>query len=297
MSKFMMLVRQNHILRSPIQCVTTSLRHYTPGMHNKQHVVGHSRRSLTTHAVTKPRPPQTHFRPEVSQNVTCDSTTEEHPLGTMRPVKVISIGAGVSGINMARALKRHGTNIEHVVYDKNPEIGGTWFENCYPGCASDDPSHNYQFSHTPNPAWSSLFAPGVEIQNYLLDVCSKYGLKDRIRLSHRIIRAEWNEGCAEWVLSIKNEVTGVVFEDRCHFLLNSGGMFNNWKWPDIKGLHSFKGDLVHTAKWQKDIDLKDKRVAVIGNGASGVQIVPVLQQEVAKLSHFVRTKTWISPNS
>lgn len=72
---------------------------------------------------------------------------------------------------------------------------------------------------------------------------------------------------------------------------------SNWKWPDIKGLHSFKGDLVHTAKWQKDIDLKDKRVAVIGSGASGVQIVPVLQQEVAKLSHFVRTKTWISPNS
>ncbi|TGO63016.1 hypothetical protein BOTNAR_0106g00120 [Botryotinia narcissicola] len=297
MLKFIIPRRQIHVTHLPVRYVTVSLQNHTRGFHNKQQFLGNSRRCLSTHTISESRPSQTDTQPKTYHNETSSNIAKEYPLGTMRPVKVISIGAGVSGINMARALKRHGTNIEHIVYDKNPEVGGTWFENCYPGCASDDPSHNYQFSHTPNPGWSSLFAPGSEIQGYLQDVCSKYDLKDRIRLSHKIIHAQWDEGSAEWVLKIENEVTGVVFEDRCHFLLNSSGMFNNWKWPDIKGLHSFQGDLVHSAKWQKDVDLKGKRVAVIGNGASGVQIVPVLQPEVTKLFHFVRTKTWISPNS
>ncbi|KAF7897204.1 hypothetical protein EAF00_005432 [Botryotinia globosa] len=296
MLKFIIPLRQFNVTHLPIRYATASLQNHTRGFHNKQQLLGNSRRSLSIHTISEPKP-QTDTQLKNCHNETSSNIAKEYPLGTMRPVKVISIGAGVSGINMARALKRHGTNIEHVVYDKNPEVGGTWFENCYPGCASDDPSHNYQFSHTPNPSWSSLFAPGGEIQGYLQDVCSKYDLKDRIRLSHKIIHAQWDEGSAEWVLKIENEITGVIFEDRCHFLLNSGGMFNNWKWPDIKGLHSFRGDLVHSAKWQKDVDLKGKRVAVIGNGASGVQIVPVLQPEVTKLSHFVRTKTWISPNS
>lgn len=222
MLKLTTLVRYSHIAQSPTRYATISLQRSTP---NKQQPLGNFRRSLATHAALKLEPIQGQLQPETAHNASSAHIPREYPLGTMRPVKVISIGAGVSGINMARALKRHGTNIEHVVYDKNPEVGGTWFENCYPGCASDDPSHNYQFSHTPNPGWSSLFAPGGEIQKYLLDVCDKYGLKDRIRLSHKIVNARWDEGSAEWALRIENEVTGEVFEDRCHFLLNSGGMF------------------------------------------------------------------------
>lgn len=220
-----MPTRQHHVTHLPVQYATASLKKYTRAFQNKQHSLENTRRGLTTHTISDSKPLETDTQSENYHNETSSDNAKEHPLGTMRPVKVISIGAGVSGINMARALKRHGTNIEHIVYDKNPEVGGTWFENCYPGCASDDPSHNYQFSHTPNPDWSSLFAPAGEIKSYLQDVCSKYELKDRIRLSHKIIHAQWDEGSAEWVLRIENEVTGVVFEDRCHFLLNSGGMF------------------------------------------------------------------------
>ncbi|PQE11649.1 phenylacetone monooxygenase protein [Rutstroemia sp. NJR-2017a WRK4] len=224
-------------------------------------------------------------------------TVKEQPLGTLRPVRVIIIGAGVSGINLARTLKQQTVRVEHVIYDKNPDVGGTWYENCYPGCASDDPSHNYQFTHTPNPGWSSLFSPAPEIRKYLVDICNICGLRDHMKLSHSVVHAKWEEGASEWVLQVKNEATGAIFEDRCNFLCDAKGIFNDWKWPDIKGLHSFKGDLIHTAKWPKDFDHRSKRVAVIGNGASGVQIVPVLQPEVKKLVHFIRTKTWISPTS
>jgi hypothetical protein len=152
-------------------------------------------------------------------------TIKEQPLGTLRPIKVIIIGAGVSGINLARTLKQKTIHVEHVIYDKNSDLGGTWYENCYPGCASDDPSHNYQFSHTPNPGWSSLFSPASEIRKYLVDICNKCGLRDHMKLSHAVLHARWEESAGEWVLQVKNEATGAVFEDRCNFLLDATGIF------------------------------------------------------------------------
>jgi cation diffusion facilitator CzcD-associated flavoprotein CzcO len=148
----------------------------------------------------------------------------DEPLGTLRPVRIVTIGAGVSGINMIRTLKLNTSNFEHVVYEKNPGIGGTWFENRYPGCACDVPSHNYQFSHTPNPGWSALFSEAAEIQRYLQHVCDKHGLNEYIKLSHSVVHAQWDEGSGKWILKVRDEVTGTVFEDRCDFLLDASGI-------------------------------------------------------------------------
>jgi hypothetical protein len=148
----------------------------------------------------------------------------EAPLGTLRPVRIVTIGAGMSGINMIRTLRLNTSNFEHVVYEKNTAIGGTWFENRYPGCACDIPSHNYQFSHTPNPGWSALFSEAGEIQKYLELVCDKHGLRENIKLSHSVTHAQWDEGSGKWLLKVKDGVAGTVFEDRCDFLLDATGI-------------------------------------------------------------------------
>lgn len=152
---------------------------------------------------------------------------KEQPIGALRHIRVIGIGAGASGINMIRTLKLNTTSFEHVIYERNADIGGTWYENRYPGCKCDIPSHSYQFSHTPNPGWSALFSEAGEIQNYLQHVCDKYDLRENIKLSHSIIHAIWEETAGQWVLKVRNEITGVMFEDRCHFLLDSSGILKS----------------------------------------------------------------------
>lgn len=149
---------------------------------------------------------------------------KEAPIGTLRKIRIVTIGAGVSGINIIRTLKLHTSNFEHVVYEKNPEVGGTWYESRYPGCRCDVPSHNYQFSHTLNPSWSALFAEAGEIEDYLKHVCDVHGLRGNIKLSHSVVNAQWQEEDSEWILRVKNESTGEVFDDRCHFLLDATGI-------------------------------------------------------------------------
>lgn len=158
---------------------------------------------------------------------------KEDPIGTLRRVRIVTIGAGVSGINMIRTLRLHTSNFEHVVYEKNSEIGGTWYENSYPGLRCDIPSHNYQFSHTPNPSWRSLFAEGGDIEEYLNHVCDVHDLRGNIKVSHIVVHAQWDEGLGEWLLKVKNELTGEVFDDRCHFLLDASGIL---KW--VKKCHT-----------------------------------------------------------
>jgi cation diffusion facilitator CzcD-associated flavoprotein CzcO len=149
---------------------------------------------------------------------------KEEPIGTLRRIKIVTIGAGVSGINIIRTLRLHTSNFEHVVYEKNPDIGGTWYENRYPGCRCDIPAHNYQFSHTPNPQWPSLLAEAGDIQNYLQHVCDVHDLKQNIKVSHSVVHAQWEETSAEWILQVKNEISGKTFEDRCNFLLDASGL-------------------------------------------------------------------------
>ncbi|KAI1773983.1 FAD/NAD(P)-binding domain-containing protein [Hypoxylon cercidicola] len=222
-------------------------------------------------------------------------TIREEPLGTRKHVRIVGIGAGASGMNLIRTLRKNMVNYEHVVYEKNEKVGGTWFENRYPGCRCDIPSHNYQFSWKPNPEWSNFFSPAPEIEEYLTRIFEEEHMMDSIKLRHKVVGAWWDENRGLWDISVLNLETGEEFKDQANFLVDGSGILNNWKWPDIPGIQSFQGDLVHTASWPKDFDYSNKTVAVIGNGASGVQLLPAIQPDVKKLYHFVRTPTWIIP--
>lgn len=219
----------------------------------------------------------------------------EEPLGSSKPIRIIMIGAGASGLNMIRTLRLGLFNFELVVYEKNQDIGGTWFENRYPGCRCDVPSHNYQFSWRANHEWSNFFSPAKEIQEYLCRICDEEGMRDVIKTSHRVSSARWDEEGGIWHVVVQNEKTNEEFDDRANFLLDGTGILNNWAWPDVPGLECFQGDLIHTARWPEDFDHRGKVVAVIGNGSTGVQLVPQIQPGVKKLHHIVRTPTWVIP--
>jgi cation diffusion facilitator CzcD-associated flavoprotein CzcO len=162
--------------------------------------------------------------PSIMATVTNDYTVSEKPLGSTRHVRIVTIGAGASGINMIRTLRKKITDYEHVVYDKNPSVGGTWYENRYPGCRCDIPAHNYQFSWKKNPAWSTFFAKAEEIERYLCDICKDEGLDNEIKTSHCVTSAIWDEEKSMWMLKVHNTETDEKFDDCCHFLLDATGI-------------------------------------------------------------------------
>lgn len=145
-------------------------------------------------------------------------------MGTAKPVRIVCIGAGASGLNMIRTVRLNLTNYDLVVYEKNEEVGGTWFENRYPGCRCDIPSHNYQFSWRPKHDWSSLHAPAEEIGDYLRTVCDEEGMRKSIKLQHQIVSAQWNEEKGLWELLVKDLRTGKEFVDHANFLLDASGV-------------------------------------------------------------------------
>ncbi|CAK7204037.1 hypothetical protein SEUCBS139899_006788 [Sporothrix eucalyptigena] len=219
---------------------------------------------------------------------------QETALGDARPVRIICVGAGASGLNLAHRIDQYMRNTELVLYEKNPEVGGTWYENRYPGCACDIPSHNYQFTWEPNPDWTTFYSKAPEILEYFKMVARKHDLYKYIKLQHRVVEARWDDSESVWRLKVENLATKDVFEDWGHFMITASGVLNNWRWPNIPGLHSFQGQLVHSANWDPAVDWRGKRVAVLGCGSSGVQIVPTIQPDVAHLTTFIRTPTWIT---
>ncbi|KAF4121709.1 putative flavoprotein CzcO associated with the cation diffusion facilitator CzcD [Geosmithia morbida] len=218
----------------------------------------------------------------------------EKPFGTARPIRIIAIGAGASGISIARNIKEHMKNVTLRIYEKNSAVGGTWLENQYPGCRCDIPSHNYQYSWEPNHRWSKYYSPQPEILEYFQTTARKHGLDSHVSFDHRVSEARWDESGGIWRFKVEDLQTGETVEDWGHFFINASGFLNNWKWPSIPGLDSFNGQLVHSAAWSPEVDLKGKHVAVIGNGSSGIQIVTAIQPEVKKLTSFLRSPTWIT---
>ncbi|KAK5049830.1 hypothetical protein LTR84_003948 [Exophiala bonariae] len=219
---------------------------------------------------------------------------EDHPLGEARYLKVLCIGGGATGLNLAHQFNRHLKNVELVIYEKNPRLGGTWYENTYPGCACDIPSHIYQFLWSLNPDWSLFYATAPEIYKYMEDTAKRFDLEKYIQVNHKVTHAQWVEEEGIWKIKVLNTATSEEFEDWGHYLVNAAGFLNHWRWPDISGLKSFKGELLHSAQWRQEVDLKQKRVAVIGNGSSGIQLVTALQPEASHLTTFIRNPTWIS---
>ncbi|OJJ42184.1 hypothetical protein ASPZODRAFT_2122686 [Penicilliopsis zonata CBS 506.65] len=211
-----------------------------------------------------------------------------------RQLRIVCIGAGFSGLTLAYKLQHENplSFVDWVVYEKNRDVGGTWFENIYPGVGCDVPAHSYVFPFAPNPEWSQCYAKGDEIEQYILDTADRFGLKERVVLNTRLEKSVWNEETGKWALQLRRD--DVVIHDEADVLINAGGILNRWQMPDIPGLGDFKGRVIHTAAWDKTYDWTDKRVAVIGNGSSGLQVVPALQPRAAKLVNFIRQPTWVS---
>ncbi|EXK33695.1 hypothetical protein FOMG_10947 [Fusarium oxysporum f. sp. melonis 26406] len=221
----------------------------------------------------------------------------DEPAFKPRNIHIICVGAGFSGLMLAYEAKYNESLqgfIDLTIYDKNHDVGGTWLVNRYPGVACDVPAHIYTFPFEPNPDWSSFYASGPEIWAYIKRTSDKYGLAENVRFQSKVTEAIWNEAAGKWDLKVLQD--GEEKEDECDILIDGSGFLNNWHWPDIPGLHDFKGEIVHTADWNPSINVAGKRVAVIGNGSSGVQVLPHLQKTAAQLITYVRTPTWIFAN-
>ncbi|MBS1106897.1 MAG: Cyclohexanone monooxygenase [Deltaproteobacteria bacterium] len=199
------------------------------------------------------------------------------------------IGAGFAGIGTAIQLSKAGIH-SFTIFERAGEIGGTWRDNTYPGAACDVPSHAYSLSFEQNPGWTHRFSPSEEIQNHLLGVVEKWQLRSHLRLGTAIIAARFDEKQGNWTLTTDK---GDRFTARV--VVSAVGGLVDPALPDIKGLPSFGGELFHTARWNHAYELPGKRVGVIGTGASAVQVVPSIAQQVAQLAVFQRTPAWVVP--
>ncbi|KAF9888596.1 hypothetical protein FE257_008528 [Aspergillus nanangensis] len=220
---------------------------------------------------------------------------EQWPGRNGQPFKIIMMGAGAAGIDFLHhaTTSLKDLDVEIKCFEKNPDVGGTWFENRYPGCACDGPSASYQFPWRPNPDWTRYYSGAKEIWEYMKGIVMDEGLDRFIQLSTRVEKAVWNDERSEWILSLRHD-DGRVWDESCNVFLNGTGFLNAWKWPSIPGLHSFEGRLFHTARYEEGYDLTGKRVAVIGSGSSGVQTVATIYPQVSKLYTWVRSPTWIT---
>jgi len=199
------------------------------------------------------------------------------------------IGAGFAGIGTAIQLRKAGID-SFTIFERAGEIGGTWRDNTYPGAACDVPSHVYSLSFEPKPDWSHTYSPSSEIQDYLLRITDKWKLRDHLHLGVGITSARFDEAAGVWELTT-SDGHGV----RARWVLSGVGGLVDPAYPDIKGIESFEGEIFHTARWNHDFDLTGRRVAVIGTGASAVQVVPSIAREVERLDVYQRTAAWVVP--
>ena len=206
-----------------------------------------------------------------------------------RDLPVAIIGAGFAGIAAAVQLEKAGFR-DFTIFERADEIGGTWRENTYPGAACDVPSHLYSLSFEPHAGWQSRYASADEIQAYLLRVVEKWGLRDRLRTGTEICEARYDEERGEWELRTAG---GELVSARAVFACLGG--LSEPRAPRIPGLADFGGELFHTARWRHDYALEGRRVAVVGTGASAVQVVPAIAPRVEQLSVFQRTPAWVVP--
>ncbi len=207
---------------------------------------------------------------------------------------VAIIGTGFSGLGAAIKLKQSGEN-DFVLFERAAAIGGTWRDNTYPGAACDIRANLYSFSFAPKPDWQKAYGTRDELDRYLNDCAQQFGLLPHVRFDHELLEARWNTDIERWELETSHgRYTARV-------LVSAMGYLSEPNLPDIPGIDRFTGDLFHTARWNHNVDLRGKRVAVIGTGASSVQLVPAIQAEVAQLDVYQRSPAWImekhdSPN-
>lgn len=205
------------------------------------------------------------------------------------PLAAIVIGTGFAGVGMGVALRQAGI-VDFVILEKLHDVGGVWRDNHYPGAASDVPSHLYSFSFEPNPNWAQIYAPQAEIYAYLQKCADKYQLAQHIRFGCEVAQADYDEREALWCVTLTD---GSSLRSR--LLITAMGQLSQPAYPKIKGIDSFKGTTFHSAKWRHDYALAGKRVAVLGTGASALQFVPEVAEQVAHLKVFQRSPAYIIP--
>lgn len=208
----------------------------------------------------------------------------------MRPdYQIVIVGAGFSGIGAAIQLDHAGFH-DYLLIEAGDGVGGTWYWNTYPGIAVDIPSFSYQFSFEQSPRWSRTYAPGRELRAYAEHCVDKYGIRSRIRFNTKVLSAEFDDEHSLW--RVQTDPGGVV---TARFVINASGVLTVPKLPDIDGADSFDGITMHTARWDHSQDLTGKRVAIIGTGASAVQVIPEIAPIVKYLTVFQRTPIWCFP--
>ncbi|MFI0239770.1 flavin-containing monooxygenase [Streptomyces sp. NPDC016845] len=205
-------------------------------------------------------------------------------------VRVAVIGSGFGGLGAAVRLRREGVT-DFVVLERADAVGGTWRDNSYPGCACDVPSHLYSFSFAPNPDWPRTFSGQERIREYLEHVADTFRLRPHIRLNAEVRQLRWDGERLRWEI---DTASGTLTAD---VVVSATGPLSDPKVPDIPGIDTFPGKVFHSARWDHGYDLRGKRVAMIGTGASAIQIVPAVQQEVGRLTLFQRTPPWVMPRA
>ncbi|MBA2430318.1 MAG: NAD(P)/FAD-dependent oxidoreductase [Thermoleophilaceae bacterium] len=217
-------------------------------------------------------------------------TASDHAAGgAPEHARVVIVGGGFSGMGMAIQLKQAGIE-DFVVLERDDDVGGTWWANTYPGCACDIPSHLYSYSFAMNPDWSRTYSPQPEIRDYLLDVADRYDLRRHVRFGAELTDAVWDDEARRWHI----ESSHGPFVAR--FLVAAMGPLSAPSIPELPGMESFEGTTFHSAGWNHDHDLRGRRVAVVGTGASAVQFVPEIQADVEQLYVFQRTPPWVLPH-
>ncbi len=207
----------------------------------------------------------------------------------MRDYEVAIVGSGFAGLGMAIELRRAGIE-DFVVLERAAQLGGTWRDNHYPGCACDVPTPLYSYSFAPNPRWSHLYARSGEIRAYLEDCADRFGVRNQIRFGADVTGGRWDEQAQRWEVHVGGEPALTA-----RFVVGGFGGLNRPAYPDIEGLQEFRGALFHSAQWNHEASLEGKRIGVIGTGASAIQLIPRVAREAAHVTVFQRTPPWVVP--
>ena len=203
--------------------------------------------------------------------------------------EAVIVGAGFGGMGAAIQLDRLGIT-DFVILEREDDLGGTWHVNRYPGLAVDIASVTYSYSFEPNPYWSRMFAPGAELKRYADHVADKYDLRRRMRFGAVVEGAQWDEDAARWTVQLRGGETLLA-----SYLLTATGFLSQPNTPAIDGIDSFAGKVIHTAAWDDEYDLDGKRAAVIGTGATAVQLIPEIAPRLEHLTVYQRTPIWVTP--
>jgi 4-hydroxyacetophenone monooxygenase len=216
----------------------------------------------------------------------------KNELDADRTFEVVIIGAGMSGILAAFRLKQAG--VPFVIVEKNADVGGTRFENTYPGARVDSSNHFYSYSFAQKADWPYHFSTGDVLLEYFRDCTDRFGVRDQIRFKTEVTSAVFDESQGAWSVAIRS-ADGAEETLTVQAIISAAGQLNRPKFPDIPGIESFTGPSFHSARWDHDVELAGKRVAVIGNGASASQFVPIVAEQAGQLEIFQRTPSWYVP--